>query len=118
MRFQRHDPFAMRRRKQVEHAAQLGYSFAFRRSLTQFDSSWRLRTQDEPSVPDGANQGLGRLARNPRHQSIGSHRLLSQVSRQGERHRFAAPRVGRAALHNVAGPEEDVPLLLRELLLA
>lgn len=45
-------------------------------------------------------------------------RLISAIPRQGERHRFGAPCVGRAALHNVARPEEAVALLLCELPLA
>ncbi|MGE4049831.1 MAG: hypothetical protein AB7F38_02095 [Piscinibacter sp.] len=48
LRLHGRDPIAMRERKQVEHAAQLGHGLGFRRSVTQFDSSWRVRVQDEP----------------------------------------------------------------------
>gem|GEM_PF-3800837 len=69
LRIHGRDPFTMRHRKQVEHAAQLGHCSAFNRGLLQFSSSRKVRGPNKPEIPDGADQRIGCLARNPRHQS-------------------------------------------------
>ena len=121
LRLHGRDPFTMRQRKQAStrlSAAERGPGFAFGCGLLQFSSSPRVRVQNKPRIPDGTDQRIGRLARDPSCQSLISDRLLAQVPRQSKHHCLGIPRPWRAVLYCTAGPEQAVTLLLREFLLA